>query len=307
MTDNRETTPEPESESLQPGVILRRAREAAGMSLREVADSLHLLPRQITALEADDYHQFNGEVFCKGYLRAYGKLLNIDADVLVDHYVKLLPQIQAKPLVAKPIARPVQQPGKGHTIQYWSFAAFIAVVAVLWVQNADVNSDSDVIPGAVETQAVVIDENDRSLVQNLEPAALKPVIDPARASVADMAEQPVERSVVDTAVQTARDTTVAAVSTEAPVDIETSIEQKASDLLSFYFADDCWVEVKDSGDNVIFAALKRAQDTLKLSGSAPFRVLLGYAPGVSLDYNGEPVTINVNRKNQSALLVVGQL
>ena len=67
------------------------------------------------------------------------------------------------------------------------------------------------------------------------------------------------------------------------------------------------MEVKDSSDKVIYANLQRAQATLQLSGSAPFEVLLGYAPGVNLEHNGQVIPIQVNRKNNSARVVVGQL
>jgi len=59
----------------------------------------------------------------------------------------------------------------------------------------------------------------------------------------------------------------------------------------FRFSADCWIEVRNGDSRVIYSSMKRADDVLELSGKPPFKVTLGYAPGVSVSYNGEPVAI----------------
>src|SRR5690606_27334953 len=61
-----------------------------------------------------------------------------------------------------------------------------------------------------------------------------------------------------------------------------------ADQLSLRFTADCWVEIKDRDNKVLIAALKRADDQLQVQGRGPFKVLLGFAPGVEMAYNGEP-------------------
>jgi len=41
-------------------------------------------------------------------------------------------------------------------------------------------------------------------------------------------------------------------------------------------------------------------------GQAPFRVLLGYAPGVQMSFNGETVVLAPHTRNNVATLVLGQ-
>ncbi|MEO9273511.1 RodZ domain-containing protein [Marinomonas sp. 5E14-1] len=54
------------------------------------------------------------------------------------------------------------------------------------------------------------------------------------------------------------------------------------------FAKDCWTEIRDASGRILFSGVKTAGQTLKLSGNAPYRVVLGYARGVSsLKYKGE--------------------
>ena len=50
----------------------------------------------------------------------------------------------------------------------------------------------------------------------------------------------------------------------------------------------------------------RRRQTLRLVGAGPFQIRLGYAPAVTLAYNGEPVPLAPHTRNTVALLVVGQ-
>ncbi|MCZ6890632.1 MAG: DUF4115 domain-containing protein, partial [Gammaproteobacteria bacterium] len=77
-------------------------------------------------------------------------------------------------------------------------------------------------------------------------------------------------------------------------------------VLLFSFSDDCWVEVKDSSGRSIYSDLNRSGQVLELAGEAPFRILLGYAPGVRLEYDGEPVALTPHTRNNVAQLVLGQ-
>jgi len=60
------------------------------------------------------------------------------------------------------------------------------------------------------------------------------------------------------------------------------------DHLSMRFAHDSWVEVYDHEGARLYYSLVREGKTLTLTGIAPFRVLLGYAKDVAIEYNGLP-------------------
>ena len=67
-----------------PGALLRAAREAAGLSLDAVAQQLKLAPRQVKALEDDDFGAPAGPArSCRGFVRNYARLLNLDAEDLL--------------------------------------------------------------------------------------------------------------------------------------------------------------------------------------------------------------------------------
>jgi cytoskeleton protein RodZ len=84
------------------------------------------------------------------------------------------------------------------------------------------------------------------------------------------------------------------------------ITEFGDEMLQFSFTEECWVEVKSAAGDNLYSNLNRAGATLMLEGRGPFRILLGYAPGVTLTYNGEPVTLAPHTRNNVATLVLGQ-
>lgn len=80
MVPEEQTRVEPRS----PGLLLRTAREAAGLSIEQVAEKLHLLKSVVTSLEKDSYDRIRGDTFARGYLRNYARLLGMNADDIVD-------------------------------------------------------------------------------------------------------------------------------------------------------------------------------------------------------------------------------
>lgn len=67
----------------EPGESLRVAREAAGLTKKEVADSLNLMLSNIEAIEANQYEKMNAGLFVRGYVKNYARFLGLDADALV--------------------------------------------------------------------------------------------------------------------------------------------------------------------------------------------------------------------------------
>ena len=65
------------------GQKLRAAREAAGLTVAEVNNRIHLSHDVIAALEAGDFAAIGAPVFVRGHLRNYAELLKLPADDIV--------------------------------------------------------------------------------------------------------------------------------------------------------------------------------------------------------------------------------
>jgi len=66
-----------------PGKTLAAQREAMGWTVEQVAEQLKLAVRQVVALEAGDYAALPGPAVVRGFVRAYAKVLKLEAAPLV--------------------------------------------------------------------------------------------------------------------------------------------------------------------------------------------------------------------------------
>jgi cytoskeleton protein RodZ len=62
-------------------------------------------------------------------------------------------------------------------------------------------------------------------------------------------------------------------------------------VLFFEFSGNCWLEVEDAEGVAIYKDLNRNGDALRITGAAPFSILLGKAPAARLQFNGNTVDI----------------
>ena len=65
------------------GGMLRSAREAAGLSIDAVAQQLKLAPRQVKAIEEEDFSHLPGRTFVRGFVRNYARLVRLDTDTVI--------------------------------------------------------------------------------------------------------------------------------------------------------------------------------------------------------------------------------
>ncbi|WP_042831820.1 helix-turn-helix domain-containing protein, partial [Xanthomonas citri] len=65
------------------GQHLREAREAAGLSVDEVAGKLRMPAHVVHALEQEDWQRLGASVFVRGQLRSYARLLQVDLEPLL--------------------------------------------------------------------------------------------------------------------------------------------------------------------------------------------------------------------------------
>ncbi|OON62012.1 helix-turn-helix domain-containing protein [Massilia sp. KIM] len=107
MNEHADQPGSPENQSGVPGKTLQAQREAMGWTVEQVADQLKLAPRQVVAIEAGDYASLPSPAVTRGFVRAYAKLLKIDAAPLVSMIeLNMPPQAQA----GAPMARREQRP-----------------------------------------------------------------------------------------------------------------------------------------------------------------------------------------------------
>jgi cytoskeleton protein RodZ len=70
------------------GEQLRLAREARGISLREISEQTRISIRYLEAIEADDYKRLPGGIFNKSFIKAYAKYIGYDEKEALEAYTR---------------------------------------------------------------------------------------------------------------------------------------------------------------------------------------------------------------------------
>ena len=268
------------------GALLKQARERNGLTREAVAAQLNLLLSQVVALEENDFARFPGETFVRGHLRSYARLLKIDGSELLRVYGGVaLPSANRAPQVPVQVQwRPVSLEHKtSRWRRYSGLAATVLILVALWgwQQHRD----------KTQRQSLTADGGDQR--------ELAGGIDSALNSGA-------ENALLDSVqLLPNSDTKPKAASVVAENSASNVVATAEIDKLSLRFSADCWIEIKDRDNKLIVATLKHADEKLQIEGRGPFKVLLGYAPGVSMAYNGTPVKVDVSEGSRSTRLIVG--
>lgn len=124
-----------------PGAHLRQAREAANMSVAEVADALFLHPDKIEALESDAFEPLAAPTFVRGYLRGYARLLGLPSAPILEMYDR-------QGFGPPPLALETSEPKQAHTSDlpirlatYAVGAVLVLLVGLWWWSQRDAGFD----------------------------------------------------------------------------------------------------------------------------------------------------------------------
>lgn len=306
---------------LTPGSVLRQLRIEKGLNIDDILSATRIPASKIKALENDEYEAFPAEVYLLGTIRSYAKHVGADADNLVSLLRDIRkPEIDAS---SEEIGHAASEspdssgPVKIGFVSKTPYFAVIAILVVFWVlasllfsgggevEQAGVEASvagvvsPDISQEAVsQTQspeALASDENNLAPETNIyveDPSAVDSAADRASESSAAFAE-------VAAAQQTDENSGIAD-STEfagggLALDSQQSSQNSAvsgnQSELEFSFSDDCWLQVRDRNNEILFEDIKKSGDNLRLFGGAPFYIMLGNARAVSLSIDDSPVTI----------------
>ncbi|MHB8787038.1 MAG: RodZ domain-containing protein [Thauera sp.] len=300
-----------------PGAQLRRAREARGESIHEVAFALKLSPRQVEALERDDFGALPGMAFVRGFMRNYARYAGLDA-------APLLAAVQRLAGEGSPDLSPIRNADgdlpSGGSRRSGSFPAGAVVLVLLvllgtgwyfdWFRTEPTSS--------VEIAVEPAPNFAPAPVQVIEPPALvAPAVtnEPAPTAVgegaaADDAGAPQQADVAPDGAASAQPpapepvATVDATAAPAqPEPVEASAVP-AGGQLSFRFGGESWVEVRDAAGAILYSGTNRAGSTRTVQGTPPFALVVGNAANVTLEHDGKPVDLAAATRGSVARLTL---
>ncbi len=133
MTDE---TPSQVEAFITPGTVLQRARIAQGLSEREVADQLNLMPGYVAIIERDDYQALRSPAFARGYVKAYGRLVGIAESEILATFDQLRSTIDL-PEEKQVFTRPLQLQHTGAGVAVGLMVLLLLVLALWWWQGGN--------------------------------------------------------------------------------------------------------------------------------------------------------------------------
>lgn len=265
----------PESGGVSFGQRLAAAREAAGMSVGDVAAHLRLHVNQVRAIESGNLAGLPEAAYVRGFVRSYARLVGVDASTLLDDLNRRLapaPESVVDGMTRtrdySPVRAAAQERASRMLVLGLSVVALVALGVVGWLATRPS------APTAVETAA---------------PAASSPAAEPAAP-----AEAPPADATAAPPVEASPAAPAAAVAPAAAGD--------AAVVLTF--SGTSWVEVTDADGRVLMSQLAKSGETHRPQGRLPLTVVVGDAARVAVTVRGEPMNLeSVTRANVARFTV----
>jgi len=254
------------------GLRLKKAREALNLSQKDVAKHLKSSEKIIDALEKEDFSKLPQPIYVSGYLKSYANLVSLSADEVIQSYPNLSRSDPVIPNFRTAVPGVKLDAGNANRNKGSNFKlVVILLLVVIIVVGAWMYFKNDGISGFVSeamTKKMIVTEM----------ASKSPGI-----TTSQLVKQP--KSV--------------------PLSGDEVIDTGSSRLL-LEITMDSWIEVTDAKGKKLEYRMAKAPSRRIIQGEAPFKVFLGNAPGVTINYNGLPFDLKPYSDGDVAQFTVGK-
>ncbi|MCL2590459.1 MAG: DUF4115 domain-containing protein [Betaproteobacteria bacterium] len=315
--------PMPEAEPVPllpptPWDVLRRAREARGESLNDIARTLKLSAHQLEALENGRFDVLPGPTFVRGFLRNYARYLDIPPEPLLEVVSTRIPTAAdlASMLKLDGNVQPKASPRPRSRVLPVMLAVLVALALAAglvgtgvhkgWFKRwskgwSELQFDSPAAaPIRKQAEQVVQPE-----LQRMGPEPQRTDFEPQRTGFEPQRADPepqktiqfkpliiaLERPVpVNIAPESARDPLQSAQDTEsAPGQAPVAVPSVAT--LRVLFNASTLAQVRDNSGRIIFTRTGTKGSSNSVKGKPPFSIMVKQANNVQLEFNGQAVDL----------------
>lgn len=310
------------------GAKLAACRKERGWTVEQVASQLNLAPRQIVALEHDDYPALPGMPIVRGFIRSYAKLLKIDPAPLLalagGETVMAHEPLEPHKSLAAPFSEtrlPSMADRPGLSSKWVVGGLLIVLIGVgIWAaqKSPEVNSlqksATDQVKGGIaylsgsetgkpaDEKATAPAQPEVQQAVNTPPATVEMPKEETTQSVAADSMKPVEQD--KPATDAGKSVVPASPATQAAPKVaeSTSKATAGKDALTFNAREDSWIEVRRAGDkSVLLSRVVKAGTNESVEVTEPVSVVVGNAAGVDATLRGAPVELKSGGGNVARL------
>ncbi len=134
------------------GASFKKAREAKGISLDQIAGKTRISTRFLAAIENEEFHRLPGGIFNRGFVRAFAENVGLDPDQAVAEYERLV-------RVAEPAEASLPPKGAAPArierhLYPVAAGALVLLVAIFYVVTRDSGNSVDTAPPVAAPAAV---------------------------------------------------------------------------------------------------------------------------------------------------------
>lgn len=321
-----------------PGTQLAARRSELNITVEQVASQLNLAPRQIHAIEQDNYAALPGMATARGFIRAYAKLLKIDpAPLLAQIAAETTPAEAGIPLRRALPAQPFFDGRLTGMHKRRSSHLVIALVAVALVLAALAVADRTgliaIMPSAVSNH---LDSGISALSRSVDAASAPKAAGTASSELPNISSAPTAGGVVSGApelstpgmttapLETAKPDAKPSASpvsgeatapmAEAPAAVAKTESKEAvpgaashvartgGDPLTLTLNEDSWIQLKQPNGSVVMSRVFKAGSSETIPVTGPVVLTIGNAKGVKASFRGAPLDLPKETKSNVARL-----
>lgn len=273
------------------GAELARAREERGLALTDVAQQLKFGARQLEALEQERYDQLPGGTFVRGMVRAYARLLKIDAEPLLGRIADRFDAQDSNRLAARykqPV--PFSDGTRKSTFVYLgaSLGVLIAAGAIAWQWYREHDAPRQAPVAAAPKPAA-------KPAERPVPVSTPPIVEAKVAENVVTNEKTVAapEKTIDKAERTAKE--AALIQKPIPAGVHRIV---------FQCEEEAWLEVRDVNGRQILSSLNPPGCERVVQGRGPFELVIGNASHVRVMHNDRSLDLRPHTKQDIARFTI---
>ncbi|MEZ9390857.1 cytoskeleton protein RodZ [Vibrio splendidus] len=293
-TEQETQTQETVAPAIEAGTLLKNKRESLGLTQKQISDRLKLRVTLIQQIEENQFESDQVATFMRGYIRSYAKYVNLDEKVVLNalHHSGDA-QHQEQEMLSFSRKTKTEKHNSRIMLLTWSiFAVIVGISSLWWWQNQQQDTLSQSLANTESSEELVVEESLDPELTSLEviEAEQNTETSPVTENSDELTEvSSAEDSVTLDPVEVLEEAAdVASVTEESEIVAPEAVVNE----LVMQFSADCWIQVKDASGKTLSTGIKKAGQTLNLSGTAPYKVILGAPEGVSMTFASEPVDLS---------------
>lgn len=260
------------------GSLLAVERKKQKISIEEVAEKLNLSVTQLKTIELDQTEGLPGPTYVRGYIRGYAKLLDLDAEKILESYINANwdKEQSLSDLPRRIGSTDDAQPGFFTPAKLIVLLALAGLSSFLWYTGILDNlfKKTEAAPIAISEQ---VEQGQSSLEQTNETTA-----------------SPVAVSNTENGVQEALANNIQ----------QQNIQKPGTNKLYLEFSQTSWVDIRDENKKMLAFQSYGIGTDLTVESDLKMIVFIGNADGVTATLNGQPFDLTPYREGKYAKLTL---